>query len=216
VSGVINVGLNVILIPRIGLYGPPISTIASYVTVFAIRAYDSRKLVPFRINYRKLVVSNILLIGMLGILLTETNLATHPALYYLVFVLFCAVFVINVNSISSVFYKVLPKSVADKICGLSNKQLAVGTIGAVAFIGLNLLLKFIPLYIVCALGFLYGIKRRSKVISPCCLLCINILLSITVNIWLGIFLTCVEMLICIFALRKQIANLAVRLASKKR
>lgn len=53
VSGVINVGLNVILIPRIGLYGPPISTVAAYMTVFIIRAIDSRKLVPFRIDMKR-------------------------------------------------------------------------------------------------------------------------------------------------------------------
>ncbi len=64
ISGAVNIGLNVILIPRIGLYGPPISTVVSYLAVFIVRAYDSRRLVPFDLRLKKLVGNNILLIIM--------------------------------------------------------------------------------------------------------------------------------------------------------
>lgn len=64
VSGVINVALNIVLIPRIGLYGPAISTVASYVVVFIIRAYDSRKLVPFDLKIKKIIINNIILVAM--------------------------------------------------------------------------------------------------------------------------------------------------------
>lgn len=168
VSGVINVGLNVILIPRIGLYGPPISTVASYVTVFIIRAFDSRKLVPFKINLRKMIISNAILLCMLAILLAETNLMSKPLLYLLVLALFCAVFIINMQSISSLLFKLLPASIAEKLSGLSRTKLAVGATGIVVFIALNVLLKFIPLYIVLIAGVLYGLKKDDKRIFITC------------------------------------------------
>lgn len=168
VSGVINVGLNVILIPRIGLYGPPISTVASYVTVFIIRAFDSRKLVPFKINLRKMIISNAILLCMLAILLAETDLMSKPLLYLLVLALFCAVFIINMQSISSLLFKLLPASIAEKLSGLSRTKLAVGAAGIVVFIALNVLLKFIPLYIVLIAGVLYGLKKDDKRIFITC------------------------------------------------
>lgn len=67
-------GLNVILIPRIGLYGPPISTVAAYMTVFIIRAIDSRKLVPFRIDMKKMIVNNIVILVMMFICLLKLTL----------------------------------------------------------------------------------------------------------------------------------------------
>lgn len=168
VSGVINVGLNVILIPRIGLYGPPISTVASYVTVFIIRAFDSRKLVPFKINLRKMIISNAILLCMLAILLAETDLMSKPLLYLLVLALFCAVFIINMQSISSLLFKLLPASIAEKLSGLSRTKLAVGAAGIMVFIALNVLLRFIPLYIVLIAGVLYGLKKDDKRIFITC------------------------------------------------
>lgn len=168
VSGVINVGLNVILIPRIGLYGPPISTVASYVTVFIIRAFDSRKLVPFRINLKKMIVSNVILLGMLAILLLETDLIGKPLLYLLVLALFCAVFIINMKSVSSLLFKLLPASIAEKLSSLSQTKLTIGAAGIVVFIAVNVLLKFIPLYIVLIAGVLYGLKKDDKRIFITC------------------------------------------------
>lgn len=178
VSGVINVGLNVILIPRIGLYGPPISTVASYLTVFIIRAMDSRKIVPFKINLKKMIVSNILLLAMLAILLLETNLAGRPLLYLLVFALFLAVFIINLESISSLLYKLLPAKIAQKLSSLSRTKLALGAAAAAVFIGLNILLKFIPLYIILIAGVLFGLKRDNKRIFISCGIAFAILFAI--------------------------------------
>ncbi len=168
VSGVINVGLNVILIPRIGLYGPPISTVASYVTVFIIRAFDSRKLVPFKINLKKMIVSNVILLCMLAVLLAETNLMSKPLLYLLVLILFCAVFIINMRSVSGLLFKLLPARIAGKLSGLSQTKLSIGTAVMAAFIALNILLKFIPLYIVLIAGVLYGLRKDDKRIFIAC------------------------------------------------
>lgn len=171
VSGVINVGLNILLIPRIGLYAPPISTVASYLTVFIIRAVDSRKLVPFKIDMRKMLVSNAILVAMLAILLTETNLMSRPLLYLLVLALFMTVFVLNLRSISRLFFRFLPARIADAIAQISTRKLILLSAAFTVFIALNFLLKFIPMYILLAGGVLYGLRRDSKMIFiPCSLL----------------------------------------------
>ncbi len=178
VSGIINVGLNVILIPTIGLYGPPISTVASYVTVFAIRAFDSRKLVPFKIDLKKMAVSNVLLIAMLAILLKETHLMQKPLLYLLLFVLFCAVFIINMQSISELFFKFLPESIARRIATLGKIRLTAAAVVLMVFVVLNVLLKCIPLYLLLIAGVLFGLYRDDKRIYMVCHLLFALLLGI--------------------------------------
>lgn len=181
VSGVINVALNVILIPRIGLYGPPLSTIASYVTVFFIRAYDSRKLVPFKINYKKMLLSNFVLIIMLSILLINTNLSKTPYLYLLLLLLFFIVTIININSINSIFYRILPNSIAKKVTCITcdKKKLSIICVGLVVFIGINMLLKFIPLYILLILSAIWGLKKDKKIIF--------LISSVLFSLFLGFF-----------------------------
>lgn len=61
IAAVVNITLNVILIPRIGLYGPPITTVVSYLAVFVVRCFDSRKIVPFDLKVRKIAVNTLLL-----------------------------------------------------------------------------------------------------------------------------------------------------------
>ena len=177
VSGVINVGLNVILIPRIGLYGPPISTVVSYLTVFIIRAYDSRKLVPFKINLKKLVTSNVILLAMLAILLLQTNLFAQPLLYLLMFILFCAVFIINKKAVNSIFYKLLPARLADKISKINEKKLAVALVGAAAFLVVSYLTHWILLDIVLLAGFFYGLIKDKKIICLICAVALSAVLA---------------------------------------
>ncbi|WP_295153864.1 lipopolysaccharide biosynthesis protein [uncultured Ruminococcus sp.] len=170
VSGVINVGLNMVLIPTIGLYGPPISTIASYMTVFIIRAFDSRTIVPFKMDIRKMVISNVICMAMTGILLIETDLMHHKLMYLLVLALFCAVFVINMESISSLLFRFIPKGIADKLANLGMKKLSLAAAGLVAFAGLNVLFKCIPLIALLIVGYAFGLRIDApKIFSACAL-----------------------------------------------
>ena len=118
ISGVVNVGLNLILIPRIGLYGPAISTVVAYFTVFVARAFDSRALIPFRIDWTKLVISNILLIAMTVINVVQADflkVITMGDLFVALslLMLFAIVFVYNAKSLSSLLHRFLPKKIAD-------------------------------------------------------------------------------------------------------
>ena len=150
----INVGLNVILIPRIGLYGPPISTVAAYMTVFIIRAIDSRKLVPFRIDMKKMIVNNIVILVMMFICLFETDLMHHLPLYAIVTLLFFAVFILNRKAVESIFYKVLPARIASHFVSL------IG--GLAVFVLIDLLTRGIIVYALLLAGFVFAIYKNKN------------------------------------------------------
>lgn len=127
-SGIINVGLNIILIPTIGLYGPPLSTVASYLIVFIIRAYDSRKIVPFNLNITKLLINNVLLVMM-----TIINVLRFKGLdkiTLLLPILFAAVFMLNYKPLWAATSKLLPKRISSLIerIGLPKLALAAGAL----------------------------------------------------------------------------------------
>lgn len=118
ISGVVNVGLNLILIPRIGLYGPALSTVAAYFTVFVARTFDSRALIPFRIDWKKLVFSNILLVAMTVINVAASDFlkeidASDLLIVLSLLALYAIVFVYNAKSLSSLLHRFLPKKIAD-------------------------------------------------------------------------------------------------------
>ena len=118
ISGVVNVGLNLLLIPRIGLYAPAISTVAAYFTVFIVRAFDSRALIPFRINWRKLIVNNILLVLMTYVNVTRADFldeldVSDIATALSLLTLYAIVFVLNARSLSSMLHRFLPRKIAD-------------------------------------------------------------------------------------------------------
>lgn len=60
-SALANIFLNFLLIPRIGIQGAAIATLASYVLCFAIRAATSRRLIPFTLFTPRLIGSGLLL-----------------------------------------------------------------------------------------------------------------------------------------------------------
>ena len=183
VSGVINVSLNVLLIPRIGLYGPAISTIASYITVFAIRAYDSRKLIPFNLNIKKLITNNIVILGMLAITLSETKLSEHLFLYSLLFLLFLVVFALNFKSISGLIYKFLPKKIAEKIWSIDPKKLTVLLFAIAAFIVISYFTKFIPIYLALAAVIVIGLKKNKPLFIYSSAVIFAVTFGLTHSLW---------------------------------
>ncbi|MBR6045663.1 MAG: polysaccharide biosynthesis C-terminal domain-containing protein [Ruminococcus sp.] len=108
-SGVINVGLNIILIPRIGLYGPAISTVMSYLVVFIIRAVDSRKIVPFKLNIKKIVLNCSVLLIMVFINIDNMN-ESHRWVWLLLPVLFALVVLMNYKALWGAVSRLLPAS----------------------------------------------------------------------------------------------------------
>ncbi len=114
VAGVTNIGLNILLLPRIGLYGPAISTLASYSLVFIIRAYDSRKIVPFDLKIHK-IVTNIALLGLMVVFNVDDVLRGIRLSWLLQPLLFLVVFLLNYNTLWKTVSRMLPKKVSSII-----------------------------------------------------------------------------------------------------
>ena len=64
----INVVLNFILIPDHGAMGAAVATFISYLAVYAIRAYDTKKYVRFNTHSVRLAINLILLFGQMGVM----------------------------------------------------------------------------------------------------------------------------------------------------
>lgn len=151
-SGIINVGLNIILIPRIGLYGPPISTVASYLVVFIIRGYDSRKLVPFDLKIRKIIINNIILAAMVFVNIAQPFVESKLLSAVLLPVLFIIIAVLNFGSLWAVVKKMIPVRIMNIAERLGTKKLILMTALAAVLIlscyvtkGIILFITFIPL-----------------------------------------------------------------------
>ncbi len=145
-SGVINVGLNIILIPTIGLYGPPLSTVASYLVVFIIRAYDSRKIVPFNLNIPKLVLNNVILIMMTVINVMRFNNGMGKLNLLLLFLM---VFVINYKPLWAAVSNMLPARIRALIERIGVVRLIVAAIVGAGVIWLSAATKGWLFYLLC-------------------------------------------------------------------
>ncbi|MDR0848363.1 MAG: lipopolysaccharide biosynthesis protein [Propionibacteriaceae bacterium] len=62
-AAVTGLTLNWILIPRIGLMGSVISTLAAYVLLVALRLHFSLKIAPYRIEWKPLALANLIVIA---------------------------------------------------------------------------------------------------------------------------------------------------------
>lgn len=148
ISGVVNVGLNLILIPKIGLYGPAVSTVAAYFAVFIVRAIDSRKLIPFRIDWKKFVLCNVLLAAMTLINVAFPDFLKSPDLSDALVVLslltlFAIIFVYNSRSLSALLHRFLPKKLADHFDNASIVKDVLSLCMTIIFIGV----LFVGLYL---------------------------------------------------------------------
>ena len=85
-GAVINIGLNLWLIPEMGAQGAAIATAVSYLAVFFIRAINARKYVPFSLSLPRMVVSVALLAAQATALLLfeEYMIVTQAVAFVLV------------------------------------------------------------------------------------------------------------------------------------
>lgn len=96
VAAVVNITLDILLIPRLGAYGAAIATMTAYFACFMVRVFDTRSYVKFDISWFKMIV-NIIVVGYMAIVaITEPK-----AEYFQLIVLFIAVAVFNFDAILS-------------------------------------------------------------------------------------------------------------------
>ncbi len=111
-GAIVNITLNLILIPKIGSYGAAIATAVSFVAVFIIRVIDTRKFVKVKINYMKLLLSAALLAGMAVIMIFEAGGKWQS---FVLSVLFAAVVTaVNFRSVNDIVHLLLDKFVKKK------------------------------------------------------------------------------------------------------
>lgn len=161
-SGIINVGLNIILIPRIGLYGPPISTVASYLAVFIIRGYDSRKLVPFDLKVKKIVINNIILAAMVIINITQPFVKSKTMSYILLPALFIVITIMNFGSLWGIVKKMIPAKILNIAEKIGTKRLILLAAAALVFILMCYITKGIILFAIFMPVLVMGIFKGQK------------------------------------------------------
>ncbi|MBR6101752.1 MAG: lipopolysaccharide biosynthesis protein [Ruminococcus sp.] len=135
-SGIINIGLNIILIPRIGLYGPAVSTVVSYLTVFIIRAYDSRKIVPFDLKPIKIAVNCALLFLMVVINADTTVFSWLPLVG-----IFVLIFLMNYKPLWGAASKMLPLRIRKIVLRLGVYRCLALIAGVCVIIGLSVVTR---------------------------------------------------------------------------
>lgn len=96
VAAVVNITLDILLIPRLGAYGAGLATMTAYFACFMVRVFDTRSYVKFPISWFKMIV-NIIVVGYMAIVAI-----TEPKMTYLqLIVLFISVAVFNFDAILS-------------------------------------------------------------------------------------------------------------------
>ncbi len=107
----LNISLNLILIPSIGINGASLATFASYLLVFVLRAVDVKKISGTKIYIRKTIYSTIFLA-----IMTVATLYLD-ALIMISVTIPCFIFVVLINfkQLRKGLRKVLPKKIANHI-----------------------------------------------------------------------------------------------------
>lgn len=96
VAAVVNIVLDILLIPRLGAYGAAIATMTAYFACFMVRVFDTRSYVKFDISWFKMIV-NMIVVGYMAIVaITEPK-----AEYVQLIVLFISVAVFNFEAVLS-------------------------------------------------------------------------------------------------------------------
>ncbi len=101
-GAVVNVVLNLLMIPAHGAMGAAVATLISYVAVYAIRAIDTQNYVKFNTRSGWLIINAVLL-------LIETLIMCSGIRYsqYIAIALFCVIAIINLKGIIETVVKVL-------------------------------------------------------------------------------------------------------------
>ncbi len=103
-AAVVNIILNFILIPKIGVYGAAIATAAAYFVCFIARIFDVRRLIPFKISHFKFAVNLAIVAYMAFISIFMPYLA-----YFQLVVLMLVIAFLNLGDILSIVKKVLKR-----------------------------------------------------------------------------------------------------------
>lgn len=116
IAGGINIVVNISLVKVIGIYSAAIAALSSYLVVFIIRAVDSRKLQPFDLHIKKMLINCGLLLLMCA--MTYFVPADSPMnifVYIALGVLMLAVIAMNMKCLMRAVKVMLPEKVLRRL-----------------------------------------------------------------------------------------------------
>lgn len=99
IAAVINIVLNAILIPTIGIQGAVIATAVAYFVVFVFRMIDSQKYMQFEVQVTRVLLSMVILTGQCALMITIDGVLRYVASI----VCFAVLFVLNAKTIILLF-----------------------------------------------------------------------------------------------------------------
>lgn len=109
-GAILNIILNIILIPRIGINGASIATVVSYFLIFFLRIIDINRFMKIRVNIINMILSMMLLIVM-----TASTLLMEKFLFIPLILCFITLVIINFSVILKSAKAVLPERIKSKI-----------------------------------------------------------------------------------------------------
>jgi O-antigen/teichoic acid export membrane protein len=104
VAAIVNIVLNLLLIPKMGVFGAAIATAASYFACFAVRIFDARRYVKFEVSFFKLFVNIIVISYMAAAAIAEPKFT-----YVQLTVLFIVTAIFNFDAVISTLKKILTR-----------------------------------------------------------------------------------------------------------
>ncbi len=106
-AAAVNILLNFLLIPKYGVWGAAIATASSYFACFAVRIFDARRFIFFRVDYKRFLINTAAIVIMCILSGKE------PPVYWLwqIFI-FLGVFVYNLDAVLRTLKKILGRGSA--------------------------------------------------------------------------------------------------------
>lgn len=109
-AAVLNIILNIILIPTIGINGASLATLLSYMLVFILRLVDVNRLIKVKADFRRMITSLVVLV-----IMAVTLVFLRKNMYYVLIPGFFIVLIINFSVIIRTMKAVLPEKIRNKI-----------------------------------------------------------------------------------------------------
>jgi len=109
-GALINISLNLVLIPRFGINGASFATLVSYLIVFIVRIIDIQQFSPFRFLVGKVFINTFLLLIMAYSILFLKNLVAIPLIICFIFIV-----MLNYSALMKSFKKVLPQKILNRL-----------------------------------------------------------------------------------------------------
>ena len=106
-GAVANIILNFILIPKMGPYGAAVATAFSFILVFVIRVFNTKKFVNIKIDYVKFILSFLLMVT--SVCIMQFEVGGEWGSFGISMAITCAIILINIGSVIDIVKLLLDK-----------------------------------------------------------------------------------------------------------